>query len=330
MMKKYEKILTGIKPTWVQMHIGNYFWAVKPAIDLANQFPDAQIITFIPNMHALTQLKDPQRIYQNSINITKWLIASWADPERYVIFNSSDVPAHAQLTRILMCYTGMWMAERMHAYKDAIQKNQKDRLNLGTFAYPVLMAADILLYDADAVPVGKDQKQHGELALELARKLNNAHGEVFKYPKIIVKEDVATVPGVDGRKMSKSYHNTIGMFDDAKTLMKKVKQIKTHSIQVDEPKNPDECNVYNIIKLFLSKSEDEDLRKRYLKWWLSYKEVKDYLYTKLLEYLLPFQHHYNDISDEEIVAYLKQWAVVANEIASKKIIEIEKAVGFRR
>lgn len=329
-MKKYEKILTGIKPTWNQMHIGNYFWAVKPAIDLANEFPEAQIITFIPNMHALTQLKDPDMVYQNSINITKGLIASGADPERYVMFNSSDVPAHAQLTRILMCYTGIGVAERMHAYKDALQKKQKEKLNLGTFAYPVLMAADILLYDADAVPVGKDQKQHGELALALARKLNNTHGEIFRYPKIIVKESVATVPWIDGRKMSKSYNNTIGMFDDEKTLLKKVKQIKTQTLRVSEPKDPDMCNVYNIITLFLSKSEDKILRKRYLQGWLSYKEIKDYLYTKLLDYLLPFQRHYADISDEEAVAYLKQWAVIANEIANKKLLEIEKFVGFSR
>lgn len=153
---------------------------------------------------------------------------------------------------------------REDAYKDAVQKNQQDKLNLGTLCYPVLMAADMLLYDADAVPVGKDQKQHGELARALVKKMNMQYGNIFQSPDIVIQQELATIPGIDGRKMSKSYKNTINMFDQPDVLRKKVKQIQTNTIPIQEKKSPDQCHVYNILRLFLSPSEDEQLRHRYL------------------------------------------------------------------
>ena len=190
------------------------------------------------------------------------------------------------------------------------------------------MAADILLYDADIVPVGKDQKQHVEYARDIAMKFNNAFGETFKVPDVYIQSEVATIIGVDGRKMSKSYNNYIWLLDDEKIILKRVKQIPTSTQTVDEPKDPDQCNVYKLCKLFLTKEEDEALRKRYEIWGLSYKDAKDQLYEKIIAFVKPIQEKYKKISDKEIIDLLKKNAKKVNELAKKKIEEVYKKVWF--
>jgi len=188
---------------------------------------DFDVFMFIPNMHALTALHDADKIRQYTMNALKTYIACGIDPKKSLIYNQAMIPAHAQLARVLQCITNMGTAERMHGYKDAINKGKAGEISVGVFTYPILMAADILLYDIDVVPVGKDQKQHVEYARDIAEKFNKLFGETFKMPEPKIDSNVATVPGIDGRKMSKSYNNYIGLMDDEKTVLKKVKLIST-------------------------------------------------------------------------------------------------------
>ena len=322
------RILTWLKPTDDQLHLGNYFGAIKPMMNLANTYKEAEIFLFLANMHAFTQLHDQATLRQNSINIVKLYAACGVDLSRYVIYNPAEIPWHAQLNRALTCITHMGFMERMHSYKEALDKGKAKEISIWVFCYPILMAADILLYDTDIVPVGKDQKQHVEYARDIAMKFNNTFGETFKIPDVHIQENVGTIMGVDGRKMSKSYNNYIWLLDDEKTILKRVKQIPTSALTVEESKNPDECNVYAICKLFLTPEEDETLRKRYLAGWLSYKEAKDYLYEKIIAFVQPIQAKYAQISDQEIIDLLKKNTKKVNEIASKKIEEIYKKIGF--
>ncbi len=323
-----KRILTWLKPTDNQLHLWNLFWAINPFIKMANENPDAEIFLFLANMHALTQLHDWSTIRQNSINVVKLYAACWADINRYYIYNPADIPAHAQLNRVFSCLTIMWTMERMHSYKEALAKWNAWTISVGTFNYPILMAADILIYDADYVPIGKDQKQHVEYARDFAEKFNREYWETFKVPEPLIDERVATVIGNDWRKMSKSYNNYIGLLYDEKEILKRVKQIPTSTQTVEEPKNPDECNVYNLCKLFLTPEEDEALRARYLKWWLSFKEAKDYLFEKIRDTLLPIQKAYAEISDEEIIKVLKKWREAVAPIAEKKVQQVYEKVGF--
>ena len=219
---------------------------------MANENPDAEIFLFLANMHALTALHDWNAIRQNSINVVKLYAACGADINRYYIYNPADIPAHAQLNRVFSCLTIMWTMERMHSYKEALAKWNAGTISVWTFNYPILMAADILIYDADYVPIGKDQKQHVEYARDFAEKFNREFWETFKVPEPLIDERVATVIWNDWRKMSKSYNNYIGLLYDEKEILKRVKQIPTSTQTVEEPKNPDECNVYNLCKLFLT------------------------------------------------------------------------------
>lgn len=323
-----KRILTWLKPTDSQFHIGNYFGAIKPFIDMANQNPDAEIFLFLASMHAFTQLHDGEAIRKNSLNIVKLYAACGADLSRFLIYNPADIPGHAQLNWVLSCTTIMWTMERMHSYKDALAKGKAWEISVGTFCYPILMAADILLYDADIVPVGRDQKQHVEYARDIAQKFNKSYGDTFKIPDVYIKEEVAIVPGIDGRKMSKSYNNYIWLLDDEKVILKKVKQIPTDTKTVEESKDPDTCNVYNMCKLFLTPEEDVALRARYIAGGLSYKDAKDYLYEKIMAFVGPIQTRYAEINEQEILELLAKNAAKVNLIAEAKIKEVYKKVGF--
>ncbi len=322
------RILTWLQATSDQLHIGNYFGAIKPMLELAEKFKDAEIFLFLAIMHSFTMLHDWDKLRQNSINVLKLYAACGADLNRFMIYNPADIPGHVQLWRVLTCITHMWFMERMHTYKEALDKWIAKDMWVWSFCYPILMAADILIYDADVVPVGKDQKQHLEYARDIAVKFNAMFGETFKIPEVYIKPEVGTILGIDGRKMSKSYNNYIWLLDDEKTILKRVKQIPTSTQTVEEPKNPDECNVYNICKLFLTAEEDELLRKRYQAGGLSYKEAKDYLYEKIINFVKPIQEKYAKISDKEITDLLKKNAKKVNELAQKKIEEVYKKVGF--
>ena len=323
-----KRILTWLQATSEQLHIGNYFGSIKSMLDLAQEFPDAEIFLFTAIMHTFTLIHNPQELKRNVMNSLKLFIACGVDPQRFTIYNPADIPAHAQLSRVFNCLTIMGTMERMHSYKEALDKGKKWEIGVGTFCYPILMAADILLYDADIVPTGKDQKQHVEYARDMAQKFNREYGDVFKIPEPYIRSEVAIVPGIDGRKMSKSYNNYIGLLDDEKTVLKKIKQIPTSAQTVEEPKDPDTCNVYNICKLFLTAEENATLRTKYQAGGLSFKEAKEYLYEKVITFLAPIQAKYVQISDEEIQTLLAKNALVVNEIAKKKIEEVYKTIGF--
>lgn len=316
-----HRILTWLQVTADQFHIGNYFGSVKPFLDLCAKFPDAEKFLFVANMHSLTTVQDGS-LRRNALNSLKLFLACGADPEQVFIYNQSDVPGHAQLTRVLSCLTHMGFMERMHAFKDKIANKKANEISIGLFTYPILMAADIVLYDATLVPTGKDQKQHVEFARDIAQKFNTMFGDTFVLPDSYIAPEVAVVPGIDGRKMSKSYNNFIGLLDDEKQILKRVKQIATDALAVEDPKDPDACNVYNILKLFLNVEEDNHRRKRYTDGGLSYKEVKDFLYEKIMAFVTPIQAKYNAITDEQIVKMLAKNATKANAIAAAKIATV--------
>ncbi len=298
-------------------------------IDLQEEHPEDEFFMFLSNMHALT--KDAwtgESVRHNSLSLLKLYVACGVDPEKFFIYNQSDVPAHAQLAWIFQCLTHMWFMERMHVYKDAVAKGKSKELSVWTFSYPILMAVDIILYDADLIPVGKDQKQHVEYAKDIAEKFNHRFWETFNLPDPYISADVATVPWIDGRKMSKSYNNYIWLLDTDEDIIKKTKRIPTAAIAIDEPKNPDECNVYKMTKLFLNDGEDSALRERYTAWWLSFKTVKEELAQKLISFISPIREKYHQLDDDMIREMLAKNAPRANEIAQKKVEEVYKKVGF--
>lgn len=219
--------------------------------------------------------------------------------------------------------------QRMHVYKDAAAKWNADALSVGTFCYPILMAADILLYDINTVPVWQDQKQHIEYARDIAYKFNRNFTDVFVLPDPMIMEWVATVPGIDGRKMSKSYNNFLWLLDDPKVLHKKIKMIVTDALPIEAVKDPDTCNVYNILKLFLSPEEDIVVRKQYTDGWLGYGTIKEVLYTKVLEFVTPIQDRFAQLEDSQIQSMLETNTARANEIAQAKIEQVYRAVGLR-
>ena len=323
-----KRILTGIKPTWSELHLWNYFWALKPFVEMQNTYKDAEFFLFLANMHWFTQTQETEILKKNSMTIVKLYLACGADLNKTLVYNPAEIPWHAQLNWVLTCLTNMWTMERMHSYKEAIAKWKAWEISVWTFCYPLLMAADILLYDADQVPVGKDQKQHVEYARDIAQKFNNTYWETFKIPEPIIKTEVATIIGTDGRKMSKSYNNYIGLLEEENSMLKKIKQIPTDAKTIEEPKDPDECNVYNLTKLFLTQEEDQELRNKYTAWGLSYKEAKDYLFEKMRETLAPIKENFNKISDEEISKTLHEHSQKANIIAEKKVKDVYEKIGF--
>lgn len=283
---------------------------------------------FLANLHSLTVLHDPQKIHTYSLNAIKMYLACGLDPKKAIIYNQAQLPAHAELSWILSCITNMGTAERMHAYKDAIGKWKAGEISVGVFTYPILMAADILLYDANQVPVGKDQKQHVEYARDIAEKFNRLFGDTFILPEPLIDENVATIPGIDGRKMSKSYNNYIGLFDEEAAIQKKIKLIPTWSEWIEDPKDPDSCNVYKILKLFLQEDENNALRKRYTDGGLGYKEVKDMLFEKTRAFLQPIQNRFSQISDDEVRSILAKGTEKARIIWEKKIALVKQKLWF--
>lgn len=293
---------------------------------MQNENTDSEFFLFLANMHGFTQTQEADILKKNSMTIVKLYLACGADMEKTLIYNPAEIPGHAQLNWALTCLTIMGTMERMHSYKDALAKGKSGEISVGTFCYPILMAADILLYDADFVPVGKDQKQHVEYARDIAQKFNANYGETFKIPEPLINTEVATIIGTDGRKMSKSYNNYIGLLEEENSMLKKIKQIPTNAKTIEEPKNPDECNVYQIVKHLIDAEEDQILREKYLAGGLSYKYAKEYLYEKLSAFLLPLQERFAEISDDEVRKLLQEHSEKVNAIATRKIEEIYQKI----
>src|SRR5438876_629556 len=269
---RMTKVLSGIQPTG-RFHWGNYFGAIRQYISLQE---NEQAFYFIADLHALTTIRDPEQLRQLSVDAAIDLVALGLDPQRAALFLQSDVPEVAELTWLLMTVTPMGLLEKAHAYKDKIARGLP--ADAGLFTYPVLMAADILLYDSDIVPVGVDQLQHIEVTRDLAQKFNHLYGEVFVLPAPRVLEDTGKVPGTNGEKMSKSYGNTIDVFEPEKKLRKKIMAIKTDSTPVEAPKDPEKCSLFTLFKLFASPDQQAALAARYRAGGMGYGEAKQALF----------------------------------------------------
>ncbi len=320
-MKK--RSLSGIKPTGT-IHLGNYFGAIKQFVDLQDEY---ESFVFIADFHAITTVQNKEELSKNTLNITMDYLACGLDPKKVCLFKQSDLPEVTELTWYFNCLTTVPYLERATAYKDAKAKSKE--ASVGLFDYPILMAADILIQDADIVPVGADQKQHVEYARDTAIKFNNAFGETFKLPEPRILKEVATVPGIDGKKMSKSYSNIIPLFGTDEQIRKAVMSIITDSKAPADPKNPDECNIFAIHKLFLKGEELESLRKRYEEGGLGYKEAKDMLYEKLIAFITPMREkrEYYENNIEEVKKILKEGAIKAKENIKAKMELIRNNVG---
>jgi tryptophanyl-tRNA synthetase len=272
------RVLSGIQPTG-RFHWGNYFGAIRQYIALQN---NEQAFYFIADLHALTTIRDPAQLAQSSIDAAIDLVALGLDPNQAALFVQSEVPEVTELTWLLTTVTPMGLLEKCHAYKD--KKSKGLPADAGLFSYPVLMAADILLYDTDIVPVGVDQVQHIEVARDIAERFNHLYGEVFVLPGARVLDDSAKVPGVDGEKMSKSYGNTIELFDSEKAIRKKIMAIKTDSTPVEAPKDPSACHIFTLYKLFASSEQQSQLAARYRAGGMGYGEAKKILFETAWEY----------------------------------------------
>ncbi len=277
-----RRVLSGIQPSG-SLHIGNYFGMMKPMLGYQDR---AELFVFIVNYHAMTTVQDGPQLARATLEAAADWLALGLDPDKCYFWVQSDVKEVLELTWILSNVTSMGLLERCHSYKDKISRGLTP--NHGLFAYPVLMAADILAYNSEIIPVGKDQKQHVEVTRDIAQRFNHIYGEVFVLPEPEIGEE-AVVPGLDGQKMSKSYDNTIDIFLDEKQLKKRVMRIVTDSTPVEEPKNPDTCTLFALYRLFATDSEVEDLRRRYLEPGLRYGDVKLELFERIRDYFAPFK-----------------------------------------
>lgn len=307
-----KRLLTGLQPSGL-LHIGNYFGALKPFMEI---YEDYESTLMVADYHALTTLKNPQKLQRNILDIVKDYVAIGVDPKRTVIFQQSSVQAHTELTWIFNCLVSMSFLELAHAFKD--KEAQGIEANAGLFDYPVLMASDILLYDTDVVPVGTDQKQHVEYAREIAEKFNSAYGETFTPPSERILKGISAVPGTDGKKMSKSYNNTIPLFGAKDEIVKAVMGIVTDS----KGESPE--FVYAIHSFFRSK---EELRGVYLANKGKYKALKEILIEDIEAVIAPMRERRSAITDTDVKNILKDGSDRARERAEAKMREVRKKVG---
>lgn len=324
MEENKKTLLSGVKPTG-KLHIGNYFGAMRQFLEMQEEYNSYFMVA---DYHALTTLSDPAKMRELSMGVTLDYLAIGLDPEKATIFKQSDVSEHTELAWIFNCVTTMPYLSRAHAYKDAQVKNKE--VSVGTFAYPMLMAADILLYDTDIVPVGADQKQHVEYARDTAEKFNRTFKKIFKVPEEKILDDVAIVPGVDGQKMSKSYDNTISLFAEDEEIRKAIASIVTDSKDVDEPKDPEKCNIFALHKIF-SEKELPEIKERYEKGDMGYRESKEILYNNLVKFITPLRERRKKL--EENISYvedvLENGAEKARRKAQAKMKEVRKNIGVR-
>lgn len=320
-----KRVLSGIQPSG-QPHLGNFLGAMKRHV--SDQHTTESFI-FLANYHALTTLRDGQKLHDLTRDLAIDYLAIGLDPQKTTLFRQSDVPEHTELMWILSCLTPMGLLERCHAWKDAQNKGKKE-ISAGLFNYPVLMAADILLYQPDFVPVGKDQKQHVEVARDLAGTFNHLYGETFKLPEPTIPKDVAIIPGTDGQKMSKSYGNTITLFGTDATLKKEVMSIVTDSTPVDAPKNPDTCNVFQLYRHFASPDAIKSLKKKYLEGGTGYGDAKKLLLQALHETLDPYREKRVELEGklDYVEEVLKDGAKRAQKVARATLNEVRKKTGL--
>ncbi len=317
------RVLTGIQPSGV-LHLGNYFGSIRQMLQYQG---DSELFIFIANYHALTSLKDGKALRENTLDAAISFLSLGIDPKKSTFWLQSDVKEVLELYWILSAYTPMGLLERAHSYKDKVAKGIT--ANHALFSYPVLMAADILLYDANVVPVGKDQVQHVEITRDIAIKFNNDHKNALMIPTFKVDEKVATVPGIDGAKMSKSYGNTINIFTTQKELKKQTGKIVTDSTPLEEPKEWENCNVYKLCELFMDEDELLELQERYKSGKEGYGHFKATLKDKIWEHFAEAREkrEYYLAHKDEVRDILNDGAKKARAIASKKMEMIREMVG---
>jgi tryptophanyl-tRNA synthetase len=319
------RVLSGIQPSGI-FHIGNYFGMMKKMIEHQENH---ELFAFIANLHAMTSLPEGSFLASNTVEAAASFLALGLDPEKSVFWVQSDLPEVTELTWVLSNVTSMGLLERCHSYKDKVAKGIP--ANHGLFAYPVLMTADILIFQSQRVPVGKDQKQHLEVARDIAMRFNQSFGETFTVPEPEIDEQVAVVPGVDGQKMSKSYKNTIDIFCEKKVMKKQVMGIVTDSTPVEAPKDPDNCNLFAIMSLFLSADEKKDLAERYRAGGLMYGEVKKDLVERVWDTFAPYRTRREELlaDRERLGKILHDGAEKARAVAEKTMKEVRKKTGLR-
>lgn len=319
------RVFTGLQPSG-DLHIGNYFGSIKQMVEAQKE---NETFAFIANYHAMTSLSDGTRLAELTMQAATDFLALGIDPKRSTFWVQSDVKEVLELYWILSSFTPMGLLERAHSYKDKTAKGIA--ANHSLFSYPVLMAADILLYSPDLIPVGKDQIQHVEIARDIAIKFNNEYGDIFKLPEYKVDDNVATVPGTDGQKMSKSYGNTINIFGEEKKQLKTIKKIVTENVPMEAPKEYADCNVYNIAKLFLNERELVELQNRYTQGGEGHGHFKLYLADVIWEYFRDFREKraYYHAHQDEVKDILNEGATKARAVATPLIEKIREVTGIR-
>lgn len=318
-----KRIITWVKPTGNGMHIGNYFWAIVPFLKVA-EWKEAYL--FIADYHSLTSVHDKKTMEQNKFNLMCEYFALVPESSNVVIFEQSSVKRINDFAWILSSVTPYSLMLRAHSFKDAQAKNSD--INMAVFNYPILMAADILAYDIDIVPVGKDQTQHLEFARDIAGNFNNTFGEILKLPEAYIEKEGETILGIDGRKMSKSYNNFIPLFGSEKEIKKVIMSIVTDDTPLEAPKNPDTCNVFAFIKMFANKEKQEEIRQKYLAGNYWYGHAKLELLEIYLNYFKEARQKYELFQKypEELYKKLEIWNKKANELADEKFAQLKSAV----
>lgn len=318
------RVLSGIQPSG-RLHIGNFFGAMREHIRLQQ---DNDCFFFIADYHALTSNPQPKRLAERILDVAMDYLALGLDPQKTVFWRQSDVPEVTELTWLLSCITPMGLLHRCTSYKEKVAQGISP--NHGLFAYPVLQAADILAYHSDIVPVGADQKQHIEVTRDIAMRFNNTYGEVFTIPKDRIIASVAVVPGIDGQKMSKSYGNTIEMFEPEDVIKRKVMKIVTDSTPVAEPKDPDKCNVFALLKLVAAPEELAGWRERYRRGGMGYGEAKKRLAELIIEFFKPFRRKRTELENnlDYVRGVLADGAAKAKAVAAETLSRARKVVGL--
>jgi len=329
-------VLTGITTTGTP-HLGNYVGAIRPAI-AASKDENVVPFYFLADYHALIKCQEPDRVRQSSLEIAATWLALGLDTSNAVFYRQSDVPEIMELAWMLTCVASKGLMNRAHAYKAAVADNEQSGendpdkgINMGLFSYPILMAADILMFNANKVPVGKDQIQHIEMARDIAARFNHIYGEHFTLPEAVIDEHGATLLGSDGRKMSKSYNNTIPLFEPEKKLKKLINKIKTNSLEPGEPKNPDDCTLFSIYRSFASIEQVLEIRQRYVE-GIAWGEMKRVLFEHINDHITPARERYEALmqAPEHIEQQLQEGALKARAVSVPFIKELRKAVGISR
>jgi tryptophanyl-tRNA synthetase len=334
-MRNKQIILTGITPTGMP-HLGNYLGAFKPALEYQNQ-PDIEALFFVADGHSLVKLWDPALRAQYILEVAATWLALGLDPNKVIFYRQTDIPEIFELAWILTSVTTKGLMNRAHGYKDQVAKNVDagvtdidHGITMGLFCYPILMSADILLFNPHLVPVGKDQIQHIEMARDIAARFNHLYGEVLRLPEAKIDAETAILPGLDGRKMSKSYQNTIPLFVDSAQLRKLVMKIKTNSLMPGEPKDPAGCTLFSIYKSLATPEQTEALRHAYQN-GIGWGEAKQFLFEFLDAHLTPAREQFNYFINHpaEVEAILQKGALRAREKAGPLLQAIKTHAGFK-